>query len=135
MNVPILDTSALLALLWQEAGWERVADALDVTGCRMSAVNVAEFVGKAQENQADTEKIAALLAGLPIEIVAYDRRQAIATGGLRMATRHLGLSLGDRACLALARQEKAPVLTADRAWLTLAQPLGVDIRCIRPDAP
>ncbi len=134
MNLPVLDTSALLALLWQEPGWETVADALDATGCRMSAVNVAEFVGKTQEKQADTGKIDALLRDLPIEIAAFDRPQALAAGLLRKATRHLGLSLGDRACLALATQERAVVLTADRPWLELARPLELDIRCIRPES-
>lgn len=134
MSAPILDTSALLALLWQEPGWEQVADALDTTGCRMSAVNVAEFVGKVQEKQTETRKIDALLNELPIEVVTHDRSQAITTGQLRMATRHLGLSLGDRACLALAQQERTAVLTADRPWLELAEPLGLNIRCIRPDS-
>ncbi len=132
MSAPILDTSALLALLWQEPGWELVSDALDKTVCRMSAVNVAEFVGKVQEKQTDTEKIDALLNDLPIQVVAFDRAQAIAIGRLRNATRHLGLSLGDRACLALALIEAAPVLTADRAWRELSGPLGLDIRIVRP---
>ena len=133
MSLPALDTSALLALLWQEPGWEIVADALDATGCQMSAVNVAEFVGKVQERQPDARKIETLLGELPISIIAYNREQAIDTGILRATTRHLGLSLGDRACLALALQEKATVLTADRPWLNLAVELGLDIRCIRPD--
>jgi len=131
---PVLDTSALLAFLWQEPGWEIVAEALEVGGCRMSAVNVAEFVAKAQEKQTDREQIEILLDELPMTIVDHDREQAIATGVLRAATRHLGLSLGDRACLALAQREQCPVLTADRPWLEVAVPLGLDIVCIRPDA-
>lgn len=132
MISPVLDTSALLALLWQEPGWEIVADTLDRTGCRMSAVNVAELVAKARERQPDVGEINRLIDELPITIVPFDRAQAVSTGVLRAMTRHLGLSLGDRACLSLALQENASVLTADRPWLELAVPLGLDIRCIRP---
>lgn len=135
MKTAVLDTSALLALLWQEPGWHEVSAALDDARCLMSAVNVAELAAKAQERKEVGEKdIRALLAELPLEIVPLDGEQAIATGLLRSATRHLGLSLGDRACLVLARREKSPVLTADRPWLELAEPLGIDIVCIRPDA-
>lgn len=132
MSAPVLDTSALLALLWQEPGWEIVADALDKTECRMSAVNVAEFVAKARERQPDIGEINALINELPLVIVPFDRTQAVSSGMLRAKTRHLGLSLGDRACLALALQDNASVLTADRPWLELAGPLNLDIRCIRP---
>ncbi|MBW7901557.1 MAG: type II toxin-antitoxin system VapC family toxin [Rhodocyclaceae bacterium] len=135
MKTGVLDTSALLALLWQEPGWQEVSAALDDATCLMSAVNVAELAAKAQERRAIGEKdIRALLAELPLEIVPLDGEQAIAVGLLRSATRHLGLSLGDRACLVLARREKSTVFTADRPWLDLSASLGLDIRCIRPDA-
>lgn len=130
----VIDTSALLAMLWQEPGWETVIQALEAGDCRMSVVNLAEFVSKVHERQPDTEQIATLLEELCLHVVDYDREQAMATGLLRAITRPLGLSLGDRACLALAQQLNAPVLTADRPWLALATPLNLDIRCIRPDS-
>lgn len=133
MNL-VIDTSALLALLWQEPGWQTVAQALHETNGLMSTVNLAELVTKTQEQQTVSEAdIRSLLAELPITIVPYDADLAIATGILRNATRTLGLSLGDRACLALAQQQKAPALTADHLWLELADPLKLDIRYIRPD--
>ncbi|GAB4415601.1 MAG: PIN domain-containing protein [Sideroxydans sp.] len=132
MKPVVLDTSALLALLWQEPGWQTVAALLEAEDCRMSSVNLAEFVAKVQEKQPDPRQIQRLLDDLPIEVVAHDREQAFATGMLRGPTRHLGLSLGDRACLALARKEGACVYTADRPWLEVAAPLSLDIRCIRP---
>lgn len=134
MKLPILDASALLALLWQEPGWEDVARVLEETGCQMSAVNLAEFVSKVQERQPDAGEIAALLDDFSLVIAEHDRAQAMQTGLLRTATRHLGLSLGDRACLALGATTKAPIYTADRPWLELAEVLGLDIRCIRPDS-
>lgn len=135
MTTFVIDTSALLAMLWQEPGWDTVSQALECHDCRMSAVNLAEFVSKVQERQQNIEQIAALLEKLCLHVEDYDTRQAMNTGLLRAITRPLGLSLGDRACLALAQQLNAPVLTADRPWLELAAPLSLDIRCIRPDLP
>jgi len=134
MKPRILDASALLAFLWQEPGWREVEAALTSEECAMSAVNVAEFVTKTQERGVSESEIAALFSNLPLRVVPHDQKQAFATGFLRNPTRGLGLSLGDRACLALALHENATVLTADRPWLDVAGPLGIDIVCIRPDA-
>ena len=62
-------------------------------------------------------------------VVPFDARQAIIASDLRPSTRHLGLSLGDRACLALANSLGAPVMTADRAWAALD--VGISITVIR----
>lgn len=134
MKPVVLDTSALLAFLWQEPGWEQVQATLADATCRMSAVNLAEFVSKTQERTVPQAQIEDLLSALPLEIVASDKAHAIETGLLRNATRELGLSLGDRACLALARQYKASALIADRPWLALTDALQLDIQCIRPDS-
>jgi PIN domain nuclease of toxin-antitoxin system len=64
-----------------------------------------------------------------IEVVAFDSDQAQRTGELIVLTRSHGLSLGDRACLALAQSRGIPALTADRAWLGLD--VGVEIRSLR----
>jgi len=48
---------------------------------------------------------------------------------LRLPTRSLGLSLADRACLALARRLDLPVITAGLTWL--GADVGVEIRSIR----
>jgi PIN domain nuclease of toxin-antitoxin system len=74
-----------------------------------------------------------ILDELDVDIVRFDREQAIQTGVLRSATRSAGLSLGDRAALVLARSLKVPAYTTDRAWLTVS--IGVDVRLIRPDSP
>jgi ribonuclease VapC len=95
----------------------------------MSAVNIAEFVAKLVERSFGPTEVDRALQRLPIEIVAFDRVQARAAGLLRERTMHLGLSLGDRACLALALAEGLPVLTADRAWARLD--VGVRVELIR----
>ena len=69
------------------------------------------------------------LDALEIEVVAFDAEQSYTAGLLRPATRTRGLSLGDRACLALARHLGLAVLTADRVWTELD--LGVDVRLAR----
>ena len=129
MTNVVLDTSAVMAWLQQEPGWEAVGRAFATENCRMSAVNLAELVAKSAERMRDHAEIAAMIAELPIEIVPSDKAQAFATGLLRAATRNLGLSLGDRACLALAKSINAVALTADKPWLEL----GIDARieCIR----
>lgn len=123
----VLDTSALLAVIKDEAGIDRVQAAIpDVT---MSSVNHAEVVTKLTERISSFDGIDAILSSFDIAIVDFDRAQARAAGLLRPATKLAGLSLGDRACLALARTLDAPVLTADRAWAGLD--LGARIEVIR----
>ncbi len=130
--VSVLDTSALLAALQGEPGQEQVDAALLGGECCMSTVNLAEFAGKCLAGGLADSDLERLLAGFNLTIHAFDCAQALTTGKLRAMTRHLGLSLGDRACLALAIELNATVITADRLWTQVA-PLGIRIDCIRPD--
>jgi len=123
-----LDASAILALVHQEPGSERVTEALAL-GAAMSAVNFSEVVAKLAEAGMTHREIHEVLDSLQIEVVPFDTVSAYEAGLLRPATRHLGLSLGDRACLALARLLGVPALTTDRAWSDL--PLGVPVQVIR----
>jgi ribonuclease VapC len=135
MNPPILlDASAVLAFLQGEPGEDVVRQALQSAHCLISAANQAEIISKALDRGGSKDTIGLMLAELNytvIDLLAEDGAQA---GWLRSSTRHLGLSLGDRLCLACAQRLKSQVLTADREWLKLATELGVDIVCIRPDA-
>lgn len=128
----ILDASALLALLRQEPGEALVRQRLQQDTCLISAVNWAEVVGKLAEGGRPADEFLPFLATLAPDICPFDEQQATECGLLRPLTRHLGLSLGDRACLALARLRGATAITADRAWLPLATPLGIAIESIRP---
>jgi PIN domain nuclease of toxin-antitoxin system len=123
----VLDASAFLCLLGAEPGADAVAAALPHAA--ISAVNLAEVVAKLRERGLSADEIRAALAGLSLDVRPFTTEQAYAAGDLRPATRALGLSLGDRACLALARELDAPALTADRQWLGLK--LGIDIRVVR----
>jgi ribonuclease VapC len=126
----VLDTSALLAILHEEPGAEKVTKQLEsLDTFAMSTVNVSEAYRKLLARGIDpAEAWEAVTASVPL-VEPFDEEQARITGQLLPRTRSLGLSLGDRACLALAMVLKAPVYTADRAWKGLK--LGVAIHIIR----
>jgi ribonuclease VapC len=128
----VLDASALLAYLHEERGAADVADAVAQSAC-ISAANWAETLSKVAEAGARPRDVAAdleergLLHGL-LEVAPVTAEDAIAIGELRPLTKSLGLSLGDRACLALALRLGLPVLTADQDWARID---GVDVE-LRP---
>lgn len=123
----VLDASALLALLNAEPGSQAVAERLSEAA--VSAVNLSEVVAKLSERGIPESELRTALDGLGLDVVPFDEATAYRAGLLRRATRSLGLSLGDRACLALALQLAAPVLTTDRSWKALR--IGVKVRAIR----
>ena len=123
----ILDASALLAFLHQEPGAERVESALD--GALISAVNWAEVVQKSLRRQTDVSWMQEGFAEVGVLFEPFTPAQAETAARLWDKTRRQGLSLADRACLALAMERNTPVLTADRAWGELD--LGVEIQVIR----
>jgi ribonuclease VapC len=123
-----LDASAVLAVLNDEPGAEQVREAM-VQGAFVSAVNLSEVVAKLTERRFSNSAIEAALAQLEFEVVPFDERQAHIAGFLRRDTREQGLSLGDRACLALAATEGIPALTAERNWarLDLTSPIVIEL--------
>lgn len=123
----VFDSSALLAVAFRESGAEVAARALN--GALLSAVNAAEVVSRLVDSGASPADAQATLLAFGLTIHPFDTALAIDAGLLRAATRQLGLSLGDRACMALARRERARVITADRAWAALD--LGIEIELIR----
>jgi Uncharacterized protein conserved in bacteria len=122
----VLDASALLAMLNVERGGDAVAVALDAS--LMSAVNWSEVVQKVAERGLATGQLADEMQALGLQIVPFDVAAAETVADLRTAGAR-SVSLADRACLATARIAGLPVLTADRAWTTLA--IGVEIEPIR----
>lgn len=123
----VFDSSALLAIAFRESGAEVAARAL--SGALLSAVNAAEVVSRLVDSGASPADAQATLLAFGLTIHPFDTAQAIDAGLLRAATRQLGLSLGDRACMALARRERARAITADRSWAALD--LGIEIELIR----
>lgn len=122
----VVDASALLALLNQEPGAERVARALSA-GSSISAVNFSEVVARLSEAGMPQPAVREALDALELNVVAFDRALGYRAGFLRPATKRAGLSLGDRACLALAAHHNLPALTADRAWRQLATDTKVEV--------
>lgn len=114
MSEVVLDASALLALLNREPGHEEVAGT--IPHAAISAVNLSEVVAKLSDNGMPEEEIREALEGLALEVCSFGRELAYETGLLRPKTRSRGLSLGDRACLALGNRLELLVLTTDRAW-------------------
>ncbi len=123
----VIDASALLALLNAEPGADIVADALP--GGVISTVNLSEAVAKLCDAGMTEKEICKAPQPLGLDIVPFDEEQAYQAGLLRTATQDMGVSLGDRACLSLAKMLGVVALTADRAWAGLS--VGASIKVIR----
>ena len=128
MSRIVLDASAILAVVHQEAGYEKLTPDL-LARAVASTVNVAEVQGKLVSRGWMSDE-AWEDATSPIqEVVPFDQQHARIAGDLIAQTRQLGLSLGDRACLALGIALKGPVYTSEKAWKSLR--LSVPIHVIR----
>jgi PIN domain nuclease of toxin-antitoxin system len=112
-NKIVLDASALLCLLNDEPGADRVAEVL--TRSLIGAANLAEVVSKLRERGLSLIEVREALGGLHLDVRPLSSAQAMLIGDLRPLTRPLGLSLGDRACLALAIELEAEIYTTDVA--------------------
>ena len=125
----VLDASAILALLLGEPGADKVKARLD--GSIISVINMAEVVSHYAKLGAARQDIEAMLRPLPMRWVPLDAELSYDAGMLRPITLEGGLSLGDRCCLALARRESLPALTAERRWPLIAEAAGVAVELIR----
>ena len=128
MSSAVLDASALLALLNQEEGGDKVAE-LVAAGATISAVNLSEVAAKLSLAGMPEAQIREALDPLGLDIVPFDLEQAYRAALLVGPTRAAGLSFGDRTCLALASQVGLPAVTADRAWRHLE--LDIQLQVIR----
>lgn len=124
----VLDSSAVLAVIYRERGADSLSPEL-LANAIISAVNLAEVHSKLVANGWDAQQAWDDCAGIVDESVPFTTSHAKRTGSLILKTRAFGLSLGDRACLALALELGAPVCTADRSWKSLK--LGIPIHVIR----
>ena len=128
MNRIVLDASALLAILNQEPGADRLTPEL-LSNAASSTVNLAEAQGKLVNRGINPDDAWEATLSPIREAIAFNSEHARLAGDLVVLTRSLGLSLGDRACLALGLALKAPVYTADKSWKNLK--LGIRIHVIR----
>lgn len=113
----VLDASAVLALLNREPGGDRVEHYLGEAV--ISAVNAAEVLSKLVDAGLTPGEAKESLSLLGLRILSFDLRDAEAVAALRTRTKSKGLSLGDRACLALGLRLDAVVVTAERSWAGL----------------
>lgn len=127
MNM-VLDASALLAFIHHERGDDKV-EKIIVNKAVISSVNWAEVAQKAQAQNINVDNLFYDLVELGLSYVSFNINQARIAANLWQYTKIYGLSLGDRACLALAIELNLPVLTADKIWKQLD--IGVDIQLVR----
>lgn len=126
MSSGAFDASAILAYMHREPGREVVSTVLP--DAVISAVNASEVLARLME-MGSPEQVRQDFAVLRLEVVPFDMQQAYDAAELRAHTKAAGLSLGDRACLALARSLGLPAFTADRNWARID--VGVEVRLIR----
>jgi ribonuclease VapC len=127
MSKYVLDASAVLTILNQEPGKERVEVILGQAA--VSTVNVAETIGKLMDAGMSEANARASLELLHLEVIDFDIERARLAGYLKLSTKKLGLSLGDRCCLALGSLRSNTVVTADRLWAKLK--LGIQVEVLR----
>ena len=121
----VLDTSAFLALVRGEPGWDNVVAVLP--GSVICSVNAAEAYARLSDWSYTRDQQAKCHILLKDRIVPFDTDLALRSSALRGPTKAHGLSLGDRACLALAQRLGVPAVTADRAWSLLKVGIAVDL--------
>jgi ribonuclease VapC len=126
----ILDASALIAFLHDEPGSDAVVDAIAETAA-VSVVNWAETLSKVAADGDDPQQIADSFqaSNSPLILEPLTDADCVEIARLRPLTKTNGLSLADRACLALAKRLDLPVVTADRDWADLN--LGITLQLIR----
>ena len=128
MNKVILDSSALLALIKNEEGSPVVEELLG--NIVMSSINVSEVASILLDSEMSVEQVSKAIEPFIDSIIAFDFEYSILCAALRRSTKHLGLSLGDRACISLGIKLGLPIYTADKIWAELKLE-NADIRLIR----
>lgn len=128
MNEVVFDASAILALLQLERGSEKLTEEIQLNAI-VSALNLAEVYSKLVRVRNDPDRAWRAALSTVNAVEPFTQEQAKIAGSLIPETAKLGLSLGDRSCLALAIARKAPVYTTEQAWKNLN--IGVPIHVIR----
>jgi len=126
-DLAVLDSSAILAVFFNEPGAEVVLPLLQ--GALLGTINLAEVHTRMLDSGARAQQAWNWITNLQCNVCFFSDDHARVAAELRQITRSFGLSLGDRACLALAIQHKATVYTTDKVWKKLS--LGIEIVLIR----
>jgi ribonuclease VapC len=119
MSIRVFDASAVLAAIFEEPGVAKVTELWAEGDNWICSVNYAEVVSKLNERGMTDDEINIVLEGVPLLVINFEQAVAIASGLLRKSTKEIGLSLGDRACLAFGRLHDAEIVTAERLWKKL----------------
>ncbi len=127
----VMDASALLALARGERGADVVQEYLDSAQCVISSVNLAEVGSKLVDLGLPQSELSRALKQFNIDVIDFGFELSVQTSALRDKTKAQGLSLGDRACLALALQFDAPAVTSDSVWQRLDTDLKIKVLLIR----
>jgi ribonuclease VapC len=129
--IHVMDSSAILAILRGEPGCDYVQELLQSEECSISSVNMAELGSKLIDYGLPPEEFPRIARQLQIDIIDFNTMQSIQSAQIRKITRSAGLSLGDRACVALAQLMQGCVVTSDRAWLDIAETTQIKVLMIR----
>lgn len=127
----VLDASALLAVSKGEKGADFVMELIETKDCVISSVNMAEVACKMLEFGLPRHQLKRAVDQFIIDVINFNQEQALACAELRPLTKSAGLSLGDRACLGLAKLMDGTAVTSDRPWIAIAEAVGVKVLMIR----
>ena len=129
--IHVMDASAIMAILRGEPGCDYVQELLESEECAISSVNMAEVGSKLIDYGLPPEDFPRIARQLQIDIIDFNTEQSIQSAQIRKITRPAGLSLGDRACVALTQLVQGCVVTADRAWADVAGVTQIKVLMIR----
>jgi ribonuclease VapC len=121
----VFDASAVLTMALREPGHQSLLRLGRVV--LVSTVNLVEVRSRLWDKEGSETAVDEMLGRIDMSVVTFDAEQAKLAADLRPQTRRFGLSLGDRACLALGIVRKAIVYTADRAWSKLDLPIEIKL--------
>jgi len=127
-NIIVFDSSAFIALLAKEKGFETIQTHL--RNAVISSVNVAEIYKYCIDVQKLTEsECQDIIAMSGIKIIDFDEKQSLITAKIYPTTKKYGLSIGDIACVSLAIINNCPIITCDRIWKNIK--LNVEFIMVR----
>jgi PIN domain nuclease of toxin-antitoxin system len=129
--IHVLDASALLAVSKGERGADFVMELINSKDCVISSVNMAEVGTRLLDLGLPIHELGRGIAQFNVDVIDFNQEQALACAALRPLTKSAGLSLGDRACIALAQLMQGCVVTSDRAWLDISEATKIKVLMIR----